>query len=169
MTRARLAAALGLALAAVAARPCAAVPGQAASASDAVSAEVRRYFEAVRRNDAAALDALLAQDYLEVSPLGQIDKRPQVIEFYLLAAKAQTGQPSELAEVKLDEITVRVFGDVAIAVVGETFKMNVGGKPFDRPMRSTLLWHRVGGRWKLVSSHHTMVRPPLGTGIGDGR
>ena len=114
MTRARLAAALGLALAAVAAGPCAAVPGQAASASDAVSAEVRRYFEAVRRNDAAALDALLAQDYLEVSPLGQIDKRPQVIEFYLLAAKAQTGQPSELAEVKLDEITVRVFGDVAI-------------------------------------------------------
>jgi ketosteroid isomerase-like protein len=57
-----------------------------------------------------------------------------------------------------------VYGDVAVAVAGESFKMTVAGKPMARPMRSTLVWHRTGGAWKLVSSHHTMVRPPIGRG-----
>ena len=131
---------------------------------DAVTAETRLYFEAVRRNDAATLERLLAADYIEVSPLGPVDKRAQVIAFYRVAAGAQTGQASEVAEVAIDELSVRVYGDVAVAVVGESFKMNVAGKPVARPMRSTLVWHRLGGAWKLVSSHHATVRPPIAPG-----
>lgn len=146
--------------------------GQAASPqtpADEVRSQVRRYFEAVKRNDAVALGAMLAQDYVEVSPLGQVDKRAQVIEFYLLAAKAQTTQSSELSEVKVDDISVRVYGDVAVAVAGASFTLSVAGKPVVRPMRSTLVWHRVGGAWTLASSHHTMVRPPIGPGGAGGR
>jgi len=164
LARARVAAALGVAVAAAAAAPRSATPGQGIPPADAVSAEARRYFDAVRRNDAAALDALLAQDYVEVSPLGQVDKRAQVIGFYRVAAKAQTGQASELAEVAVDELSVRVYGDVAVAIAGESFKMNVAGKLVARPMRSTLIWRRTDGAWKLVSSHHTTIRPPIDPG-----
>jgi uncharacterized protein (TIGR02246 family) len=139
----------------------AAQPARPAPPADSVSAQVRRYFDAVKRNDAAALEDLLAEDYVEVSPLGQVDRRAQVLGFYRLAANAQTGQASELAGVTIDELSVRVYGDVAVAIAGETFTMNVGGKPVARPMRSTLVWHKAGNAWKLVSSHHTTVRPPI--------
>jgi len=164
LTRACAVAALAIALAAAGAAPRAMIVEQGPSALDAVTAETRRYFEAVRRNDAAALESLLAADYLEVSPLGQLDKRAQVIGFYRVAARAQTGQASEVAEVAVDELSVRVYGDVAVAVVGESFKMNVAGKPVTRPMRSTLVWQRAGASWKIVSSHHTTIRPPLAAG-----
>jgi uncharacterized protein (TIGR02246 family) len=134
------------------------------TADEEVRAQTTRYFEAVSRNDAAALEALLSQDYVEVSPLGQVDGRTQVIRFYQVAAKAQTGQASELAGVAVDELTVRVFGDVAVAVVGESFKMSVAGAPVSRPMRSTLVWRKVAGAWTLASSHHTAIRPPLPPG-----
>lgn len=137
---------------------------QGASAADAVTAEARRYFEAVRRSDVTVLESLLAQDYVEVSPLGQVDTRAQVIRFYQVAAKAQTGQASEVTDVVIDELAVRVFGDVAVAIVGESFTLTVAGSPVARPMRSTLVWHRTGGVWKLVSSHHSAVRPPIGQG-----
>jgi ketosteroid isomerase-like protein len=162
--RARVAAVLGLTLAAGLAAPRAAERGQGAPAADAVSAEVRRYFEAVQRNDAASLDSLLAQDYVEVSPLGQVDKRAQVIGFYRTAAKAQTGQVSELGDVAIDDLSVRLYGDVAVAIVRESFKMKVAGEAVARPMRSTLVWHKSGDGWKLVSSHHTTVRPPIAAG-----
>ena len=164
LTRACAVAALAIALAAAGAAPRAMVVEQGSSAMDAVTAETRRYFEAVRRNDAAALESLLAADYLEVSPLGQVDKRAQVIGFYRVAAGAQTGQASEVAEVAVDELSVRVYGDVAVVIAGESFTMNVAGKPVARPMRSTLVWHKLGGAWKLVSSHHTAVRPPIAPG-----
>ena len=169
MTRTRLVracavAALGAALAAAAPATRAKASGQGTAPADAVSAEVRRYFDAVRRNDADALDGLLAQDYVEVSPLGQVDQRAQVIGFYRVAAQAQTGQPSEVGEVAVDELAVRVYGDVAVAVAGESFKMTVSGKPVARPMRSTLVWHKADGAWKLVSSHHTAIRPPIAPG-----
>jgi ketosteroid isomerase-like protein len=167
--RAHVAAALALALAGAATVPLAGAPGQGTSAADAVSAEVRRYFEAVKRNDAAALETLLAQDYVEVSPLGQVDKRAQVLRFYRTAANARTGQASELAGVTIDDLSVRVYGDLAVAIVRESFNLNVSGQPVPRPMCSTLVWHRVSGAWKLVSSHHTMIRPPLGPETSVGR
>jgi ketosteroid isomerase-like protein len=100
----------------------------------------------------------------EASPLEQADKRAQVVGSYRLAAKAQAGQASELADVEVDELSVRVYGDVAVAVVGESFRMNVAGKPVARPIRSTLVWHRLGGVWEPVSSHHTTIRPPIDQG-----
>ena len=137
---------------------------QAPKPADDISVLVKRYLEAVKSNDASALDSLLAEDYVEVSPLGQVDKRAQVIGFYRVAARAQTGQPSEVSDVVIDELSVRTFGDTAVAIVGESFKMTVAGKPVTRAMRSTLVWHRAGTTWKLVSSHHTTIRPPIGSG-----
>jgi len=120
-------------------------PSQAAAAVKEVTAQTRR-------------------DYTEVSPLGQVDKRAQVVGFYQVAARAQTGQPSELGEVTVDDLVVNVYGDVAVVIAGESFKMSVAGKPVSRPMRSTLVWHRRAGVWTLVTSHHTAIRPPVAPG-----
>ena len=144
--------------------PQAAPPSQAAPAVKDVTAQTRRYFDAVRRNDAAELDGIFSPDYVEVSPLGQVDKRAQVVGFYQVASRAQTGQPSELADVTVDDLVVSVYGDVAVVIAGESFKMSVAGKPVARPVRSTLVWHRRAGVWTLVASHHTAIRPPVAPG-----
>lgn len=132
--------------------------------ADEVTAQTRRYFTAVMRNDAVDLEKLLAADYVEVSPLGQVDKRAQVIGFYAVAGRAQTGQPSELTDVVVDDLVVNVYGDVAVVVAGESFKMSVAGKPVARAMRSTLVWNKRPGGWLLVASHHTAIRPPSAPG-----
>jgi len=141
-----------------------ATPLQTAAAIKDVTAQTRRYFDAVRRNDAVELDAIFSPDYTEVSPLGQVDKRAQVVGFYEVAARAQTGQASELTEVTVDDLVVNVYGDVAVVIAGESFKMSVAGKPVSRPMRSTFVWHRRAGVWTLVASHHTTIRPPVAPG-----
>lgn len=139
-------------------------PSQTAAAVREVPAQTRRYFDAVSRNDAVEFDKIFAPDYTEISPLGQVDKRAQVVGFYQVAARAQTGQPSELAEVTVDDLAVNVYGDVAVVIAGETFRMNAAGKPVSRPMRSTLVWHRRSAVWLLVASHHTAIRPPVAPG-----
>jgi ketosteroid isomerase-like protein len=139
-------------------------PSQTAASVKEVTAQTRRYFDAVSRNDAVELDKIFAPDYTEVSPLGQVDKRAQVVGFYQVAARAQTGQPAELAEVTVDDLVVNAYGDIAVVIAGETFKMSVAGKPVSRPMRSTLVWHRLAGVWTLVASHHTAIRPPVAPG-----
>ena len=142
----------------------AAPPSQSAPVVKEVTAQTRRYFDAVRRSDAVELDKIFSPDYTEVSPLGQVDKRAQVVGFYQVAARAQTGQSSELGEVTVDDLVVNVYGDVAVVIAGESFKMSVAGKPVSRPMRSTLVWHRRAGVWTLVTSHHTAIRPPVAPG-----
>ena len=139
-------------------------PSQTAASVKEVTARTRRYFDAVRRNDAVELDEIFSPDYTEVSPLGQVDKRAQVVGFYQVAARAQTGQSAELGEVTVDELAVNVYGDVAVVIAGESFKMSVAGISVSRPMRSTLVWHRRAGVWTLVSSHHTAIRPPVAPG-----
>jgi ketosteroid isomerase-like protein len=139
-------------------------PSQTAASVREVTAQTRRYFDAVSRNDAVEIDKIFAPGSTEVPPLGQVDKRAQVVGFYQVAARAQAGQPAELAEVTVDDLAVDVYGDVAVVIAGESFKMSVAGKPVSRPMRSTLVWHKLAGVWTLVASHHTAIRPPVAPG-----
>jgi ketosteroid isomerase-like protein len=98
-------------------------PPRPARVEDEVLAQTRRYFDALKASDVPELERLLAPDYVEVSPLGELDSRAQVIGFYRIAARAKTGQASELTAIDVDESTVAVYGDAAVAVVRATFRM----------------------------------------------
>ena len=103
-----------------------AVPGSAQNqpSSDASSiALVQAFSDARNHFDAKALDALLAPDYVEVSPRGEIDRRQAALGFY--AADKATPVPP----MTLTTQDVRRFGDTAIVIGSVGFTLpGAGGK-----------------------------------------
>ena len=54
---------------------------------------------------------------------------------------------------------MRVYGDVGIQTVKLTYTM-AGGEQRMMSLRATLVAHKRGGEWKMVSAQYTGVRPP---------
>jgi ketosteroid isomerase-like protein len=105
----------------------------------------RNWCSASVKSDAAAIGAILADDYTDVVLTGNV------------ASKAQT-----LSDVKTDKATVcdidmmqiRVYGDAAV-VVGRTTWQSAAGKG---QYRYTDMYIRRDGRWTCVASQATEIK-----------
>ncbi len=137
---------------------CLSLPCLAADASSQLLTLTREFVAAQRGFDQARLEALLAPDYLEISPLGEVDLREEVIGFYSPEAKAKVAAAAgaQLPRIALDEERVRVFGDNAMVTLRESFRR--AGQ--DRAMRVSFHFRRIDGAWKLQSSQYTPIREP---------
>ena len=71
---------------------------------------VRRHAQAQNGFDQAALRSLTADDYVEVSPAGEVDPRDKMLSFYAPEKKAPAPQ------VALEEPLTRINGDTAIVI-----------------------------------------------------
>ena len=111
-------------------------------------------FSAARANfDAKALDALLAPDYVEVSPLGEVDRRQTVLGFYTLD-KATPAPPMTLGTQD-----VRRYGNITIVIGSVDYRVpDQTGATVIRTMRVTYVARRVGNRWLMASAQYTGVR-----------
>lgn len=79
----RMPSVIGAMLVVLTAAPSAARPRSAAASTEAaVTRLVDAVLDAERRFDPRALDALLAPGYVEVSPVGDVDTRAEVLGFY---------------------------------------------------------------------------------------
>lgn len=138
--------------------PAQASPKQAKNATRAeqeLSALIKQFAEALRQNDVPVIEKILAPDYLEISPAGEVDLRDKVISFY--QPQARTAPAPEA--VVVDEIKVRSYGEMAVVVARQAFKMNVNGQLREAAMRVTYVCRRQQGRWQLISAQYTGIRP----------
>ena len=121
--------------------------------SDApVLAIIDAFADARAKYDAARLGRLLTSDYVEVSPRGELDRRPAVLSFY--AAEKVSAVPPMVFSVQ----DVRRHGDTAI-VIG-SIEYTVAGPnqvKVKRAVRVTYVQRRVGGRWLMASTHFTGI------------
>jgi uncharacterized protein (TIGR02246 family) len=128
----------------------------ASSAERAVVAVVQRLADAQRTFDQAALDRLLTADYVEVSPVGDVDERAKVIGFYSADAKAKSPAVSSIV---IDEPTVRIDGTHALVIVRQTTNVGPAGASRAVVMRVTAHLRRSGNEWRIASTHYTGIRP----------
>ncbi len=127
------------------------------SAADrAVVAVVQQLADAQRQFDQAALDRLLTADYVEVSPVGDVDDRAKVIGFYSADAKAKS---PVISSITIDEPNVRIDGDHAIVIVKQTTNVGPAGSSRAVVMRVTAHLRRANNQWRIASTHYTAVRP----------
>jgi ketosteroid isomerase-like protein len=126
-----------------------AIAQPAAGDSNAAADTVQKFLDAQAHFDVPALRGLTADQFVEISPLGEVDPREKMLGFY--AKDAPPGAPVPV----IDERQVRVFGDSAIVTVRITFTVNAQA----RSLRSTFVTHKEGGQWKVVSAQHTPMRP----------
>ena len=132
---------------------------QAASspAERAIVAVVQQLADAQRTFDQAALDRLLTADYVEVSPVGDVDDRAKVIGFYSADAKAKSPPVSSIV---IDEPNVRIDGTHAIVILRQTTNVGPAGASRAVVMRVTAHLRRSGNEWQIASTHYTGIRQP---------
>lgn len=116
---------------------------------------VKQFAEAIRQYDVATIEQLLAPDYIEVSPAGEVDERAKVISFYQPQAQKAPAPDA----VTLDNIQVRGYGELAVVIARQSFKMSVNGQTREIALRVTYVCRRQQNRWQLVSAQYTGIRP----------
>jgi ketosteroid isomerase-like protein len=96
--------------------------------------------------DMAATDRIVADDWIGTSWDGQIQPKSQIVD----ELKTGVYKPSSM---NVDNIKVRVFGDVAVATLTQTEKSQYKGKDTSGRYLYTDVWVKRNGSWQVVSSH----------------
>lgn len=126
----------------------------AAPGDSELVALVQRYAKAQSDFDQAALKATTAENFVEISPIGEVDTREKVLSFYAPEQK----RPSP--ELRVDEPAVRILGDTALVSARLSYAMHQDGVPRSFAMRAGYVARRIGNQWLLVSAQYTGIRPP---------
>ena len=111
-------------------------------------AEVTRlngvYIEAAKTASASMFEGILADDFLCTLPDGALLDRAQFLK--------RTLSSSPLADLRAQDVNVRLLGDVAIVHAATTFRHPDGTAGSGR---YTDIWARRHGRWVAVAAQFT--------------
>ena len=105
-----------------------------------------QYIQAVKHADAQLFDTILADDFLCSQPDGTLIDRAE----FLNRTRASSGLPS----LDIDDVRIRVMGDVAIVHAHTTYVLADGRHGTGR---YTDVWAARNGGWLAVSAHVTRL------------
>jgi ketosteroid isomerase-like protein len=104
------------------------------------------YIRSVVHADVAKFTELLADDFLCTNPDGSLIDKPQFLK--------QTAVPVSFTDFDVDDLRIRVLGDVAIVHGRTRFALKDGRRGRGQ---YTDVWEKRQGRWLAVSAHVTRV------------
>ena len=111
----------------------------------------RQAKEASLRRDPDFPQRTLAEDYVAISPLGQITTKQEAI------SARKSGQ-LRYDTIDVSDMVVRLYGDTAIVTARMDVKGHQLGEDFSGPYRYTRVWVRRSGRWQAVSYQATVTQ-----------
>lgn len=130
------------------------VPGEETSSEAArtVAALDTQYQAAVKANDAATMDRILADDFVLVTGRGKTFSKPDLLE--------EARSRSTIYE-KQDELEqkVRVWGDTAVVTALLWIKGTSDGKPVERKLWFSDTYVRTPKGWKYVLGQASLPLP----------
>lgn len=131
-------------------------PGPAdAKAVAEIRDAVRRYDDALRRADVAAVEKFWAAEYTFINPRGERVTRAG----RLANLRAQRTALDSLVHAPREE-QINVYGDVATYTTLLTLRGRYGGTAQQGQYRASVVWVRRDGRWQQVASQMTPVLAP---------
>lgn len=125
----------------------------AASGDAELVALVQRHAQAQNNFDQATLKAITAENYVEISPVGEVDGREKMLSFYA------PGQMRPSPQLQVDEPVVRLLGDTALISARLSYRLNQDGSARAFAMRAGYVARLSGNEWLLVSAQYTGIRP----------
>ena len=105
----------------------------------------RDWTAAWRKQDAAAMDAILAEGYVENANGQTTPKKQYVADMKAGIYKVESAEASDMRVV--------VFGDHAVVNGSSTSKYTMCGKDASRKTRWTDVYEKRDGRWRAVVSY----------------
>ena len=111
----------------------------------------RQAKEASLRRDADFPQRNLAEDYVAISPLGQVTTKKEAV------SSRKSGQ-LRYDTIDVSDMVVRLYGDTAIVTARADVKGHQLGEDFSGPYRYTRVWVRKAGHWQAVSYQATVTQ-----------
>ena len=111
----------------------------------------RQAKEASLHRDAEFCQRTLAEDYVGITPLGQVATKQDVL-------RARKSGQLRYETIDVTEMVVRVYGDTAVVTARADVKGHQLGEDFSGPYRYTRVWVRRAGRWETVSYQATVTQ-----------
>lgn len=124
--------------------------GEEASIREIVDME-RQAKEASLRRDVDFSQRTLAEDYVAITPLGQVTTKQDSV------SARKSGQ-LRYDTINVTDMVVRVYGDMAVVTARADVKGHQLGEDFSGPYRYTRVWVRRSGRWQTVSYQATVTQ-----------
>jgi ketosteroid isomerase-like protein len=113
----------------------------------------QRFAEAQMLRDIDQLEALLTEDFKLVGPLGFVLDKQQWLAQYRSGAL-------EMRSVQWDDVEVRDYGGVSVAIGRQTQEGSYQGQPANGSFRVTQIATQRDGRWLLVGLHFSPIAQP---------
>jgi ketosteroid isomerase-like protein len=111
----------------------------------------RQAREASLHRDADFSQRTLADDYVAITPLGQVTTKQDTV------SARKSGQLRYEA-IDVTDMVVRVYGDTAVVTARADVKGHQLGEDFSGPYRYTRVWVRRTGHWQAVSYQATVTQ-----------
>jgi len=111
----------------------------------------RQAREASIRRDADFSQRTLAEDYVAITPLGQVTTKQDTL------SARKSGQ-LRYDTINVSDMVVRIYGDTAVVTARADVKGHQLGEDFSGPYRYTRVWVRRTGHWQAVSYQATVTQ-----------
>jgi ketosteroid isomerase-like protein len=111
----------------------------------------RQAKEASLHRDAEFSQRNLADDYVGITPLGQVATKQDVL------SARKSGQ-LRYETIDITEMVVRVYGDTAIVTARADVKGHQLGEDFSGLYRFTRVWIRRAGHWEIANYQQTVTQ-----------
>ncbi len=105
---------------------------------------------AERRGDTAFMERTLADDFTAVGPRGFVLTKDQWLQRF-------TSGSLKYEYLEWDEVNVRPYGDAAIVTGRERQKVDYQGQGMESDLRTTLVWVKQDGQWKLANAQMSPI------------
>ena len=125
--------------------------GVGSTPEDSVLALEPARARALLQADTTGLSRLIADDFVEISRVGQLRTKAENLR------EIASGE-LKLTSVKYDSLAVRIHGDVAILRGVADNAGSYRGFPFRGKLRYTRIFVRRAGSWQAVAMQHTMIQ-----------
>ncbi len=126
---------------------------QAGNAEQTLLQLERDWEQANAKNDLAALDRILAPEFVGTGSDGRLTTRAEVM------ARRKSGAV-KFTTFTQDDYKVHVIGETAIVTGRSTIKGIRDGKDWTGQERWTDVFVRRNGRWQAVASHSSQIATP---------
>jgi ketosteroid isomerase-like protein len=124
-------------------------PASAADDKKIIAALDTQYQAAVKENDAATMDRILADDFILVTGSGKTYTKADLLE------EARSGRVTYERQDDTNQ-TVRVWGDTAVITALLTEKGTDDGKPFDKTVWFSDTYLRTPAGWRYVFAQSSL-------------
>jgi len=124
----------------------------------------RAWLDAYEKNDAEAMNKIVADDFTITFPNGSIQTKPQI----LTSLKRTRNSPPP--NFYTEDVQARIYGDTVILIGRVISEWQQNNQTMKEPNRYTDTYVKRNGQWQVVASHLSNVpNSPVSSNSGQGR